>query len=112
MSRAAPPPTGLSRAAPWLVFGAALALSAWRAPQLLGEPRFWAEEATDFYAAALWLPWPRSLGFVPPQTVGYLLLSASAPATIAAQLPVAWAPAVTTWAAAAILATALAIVCF
>ncbi len=112
MSRAAPPPTGLSRVAPWLVFGAALALSAWRAPQLLGEPRFWAEEATDFYAAAHWLPWLQSLFFVPPHTVGYLLLSASVPATIAALLPVAWGPFVTTWAAAAILAVALALVCF
>ena len=113
MSRAAPPSTGLLRVAPWLVFGAALALSAWRAPALLGEPRFWAEEATDFYAAAHWQPWWRSLFFVPPHTVGYLLLSASAPATVAAKwLPLEWGPFVTTWAAAAILAVALAIVCF
>ena len=68
MSRAAPPSTGLSRAAPWLVFGAALALSAWRAPALLGEPRFWAEEATDFYAAAHWQPCGRACSSFRPKS--------------------------------------------
>jgi hypothetical protein len=113
MSRVAPTAPSLSRVAPWLVFAAALALSALRAPVLLSEPRFWAEEATDFYAAAHVQPWPASLFFLPPHTVGYLLLSASGPATVAARwLPVASAPAVTTWAAFCVLAVALALVCF
>jgi len=100
-----------SRVAPWLLFGTALALVVFRAPRLLLEPRFWAEEGSIYFATAWRAPWLESVFHL--HSAGYLLLSASLPATCAARLlPLEWAPAATTAAALAVLATALAIVAF
>jgi len=111
MSRAAQPVPSSSRLAPWGVFGAALLLAALRAPRLLLEPRFWAEEGAVYYAAGHALPLLDALVY--RHTAGYLLLSASVPATLAARwLPLGLGPAATTWAAFAVLATGLALVAF
>lgn len=110
---ASAPPESTSRGVLWLIFGAALALAALRAPQLLLEPRFWAEEGSVYYAAAQRAPGLEPLVHVPRHTAGYLLLSASVPATLAARLlPIERAPFATTYAALAVLATALALVAF
>ena len=93
------------------MFGAALALAAARAPRLLLEPRFWAEEGAVYYTVALHGSWLEAL--LHRHSAGYLLLSASAPATLAARaLPLELGPAVTTWAAFAVLAAALAVIAF
>ena len=114
MSEPAPAPNATSsRGLLWLLFGATLGLAVLRAPQLLIEPRFWAEEGSVYYSAA---HQTRSLGafvHVARHTAGYLLLSASVPAALAAWLlPVELAPTVTTAAAFAVLATALALIVF
>jgi hypothetical protein len=108
----APPGSGSVRAS-WLVYGAALALTVLRAPQLLVDPRFWAEEGSVYYAVALRQPWPEALFHLPRDTAGYLLLSASVPATVAAKLlPLELGPFATTYAALAVLSVALALLAF
>jgi len=100
-----------SRVVSGLLFVMALALVVLRAPQLLIEPRFWAEEGSVYFAVAQRAPLLDSLFHL--HKAGYLLLSTSLPATFAARLlPIEWAPAVTTWAAFGVLAAALAIVAF
>ena len=97
----------------WLIFVAALVLAASRAPHLLVEPRFWAEEGSIYYAAAQQSDSLLAWVHIPLHTAGYLLLAASVPATFAARLlPIEWAPFATTYAAFAVLATALALVAF
>lgn len=97
----------------WLIFGAALALSALRAPQLLVEPRFWAEEGSVYYANAQQTRSLAALVHVPRHTAAYVALSVSVPATLAARLlPVEAAPYATTYAAAVILSVAFALIVF
>lgn len=92
------------------IFAAALALAAARTPQLLVEPRFWAEEGSLYYAAAWDASSAATLVHVPRPVAAYLNLAASVPATLAAWwLPVERAPFATTWAAFAVLAVALAL---
>lgn len=92
------------------IFAAALALAAARTPQLLAEPRFWAEEGTRYYAEAWNTESAWALVHVPRGTVAYLTLVTSIPATLAAWwLPVELAPFFTTYAAFAVLAVALAL---
>jgi hypothetical protein len=114
MSELAPAPSASSSPGlPWLIFGSALALAILRAPQLLLQPRFWAEEGSIYYAVALREPWLAALFHVPHHTAGYLLLSASFPATLAAKLlPIELAPFATTYAAFAVVGCALALVAF
>jgi hypothetical protein len=93
------------------IFVAALAVAAARAPELLVEPRFWAEEGSLYYAAAWNTESAATLAHVPRPTAAYVNLAASVPATLAAWwLPVEDAPFGTTWAAFAVLAVALALV--
>lgn len=75
---------------------AVLALMALRAPELLLQPRFWAEEGSVYFMYAgqhsVW----EGLTFIFP-TVGYFLLSLNLPCVLAAKLvPLEHAPAVTT----------------
>jgi hypothetical protein len=93
------------------IFVAALALAAVRTPQLLVEPRFWAEEGSKYYAEAWNTGSAAALVHVPRPTVAYLALVTSVPATLAAwSLPVELAPFATTGAAFAVLAVALALI--
>ncbi len=111
MSEPALHSTTSTRVTAWLVFGAALGLVVLRAPPLLIEPRFWAEEGAVYYAVAQRAPFFEA--FFHRHSAGYLLLSASAPATLAARwLPLEYGPTLTTWAAFAVLATALAVIVF
>jgi hypothetical protein len=97
----------------WLILGAALALSALRAPQLLVEPRFWAEEGSVYYANAQQTRSLEAFVHVPRHTAAYVALSVSVPATLAARLlPVEAAPYATTYAALAILSVVFALVVF
>lgn len=91
---------------------AVLCLLIWvRAPGLLSQPRFWAEEATVFYSAALQEPAMASITHIPRGTAGYFLLSATVPATLAAQLlSIERAPYATTAAALLILCATLALI--
>jgi hypothetical protein len=110
MSHAAPE-AARSRRWSLVIFATCLALAALRTPQLLVEPRFWAEEGSLYYAAAWNEDSWATLAHVPRPTAAYLNLAASIPATLAARwLPVERAPFVTTWAAFAVLAVALALV--
>jgi len=84
-----------------------------RAPHLLLQPRFWAEEGAWFYAVALRSSILEGLLFVPRGTAGYYLLSATLPTTFAANaLPLEAGPWVTTLAAFAVLLVALVIILF
>ena len=114
MSDAAlPPPVSMSHRVAWLIFAAAVSLAVVRAPQLLVEPRFWAEEGTLYYVVARREPVLDSLFHLPPRTAAYLALQVSAPATFAAHvLPVELAPFATTYSAFALVVIALAIVVF
>lgn len=90
-----------TRAGPrWLVrhwrsvaFLGAVSVVVARAPELLIQPRFWQEEGTLFFAAARVLPWWEAA--VLPHA-GYLALVISASTTLAAHMPLEWAPTVTT----------------
>jgi hypothetical protein len=93
--RADPAPGIMS---PWLacyvvVF---LALSVAKAPTVLLEPRFWAEEGDLYYAALRTLPAWDALTFV---AKGNLQLLINAVVYVAAKVPILYAPAVTTYAA-------------
>jgi hypothetical protein len=100
-----------SRRWSFAVWLAALGLAAARTPQLLVEPRFWAEEGSLYYAAAWNAGSYATWAHVPTPIVGYLNLAASIPATLAARwLPVELAPFLTTWAAFGVLAVALAVI--
>lgn len=97
----------------WLIFLAALALAVSRAPQLLIEPRFFAEEGAVYYVVALREPVLDALFHLPPRTAAYIALSVTAPATIAAKLmPIELAPFATTYAALALVVIAMAIIAF
>jgi len=79
-----------------LVLAALLIVS--RAPDLLFQPRFWAEEATTYFAYAYQNPLLRSLFLVSADQASYLAVSASMPATVAAHaLPLELAPCATTF---------------
>lgn len=82
-----------------------------RAPGLFEEPRFWAEDATVYYAAALTKPFLAAATHVPIGTAGYLNLAASVPASLASALfPIELAPAVATASALLILVTAFVLI--
>ena len=69
-----------------------------RAPNILLEPRFWAEEGTLYYAHATLSGILEGIFFSPKGTAGYFNLAASFPATIAAHFSsVELAPFVTTY---------------
>jgi hypothetical protein len=70
----------------------------YRAPTLLLEPRFWAEEASVFFRYAYSHGFLESLIFVPKRTAGYFLLVANLPTAVAAHcFPLEYAPFVTTY---------------
>jgi hypothetical protein len=71
----------------------ALLLIVLRAPELLCAPRFWAEEGTTYFTAALAHPWYQAL-FTPQ--FGYLSLWANLSAWLATCVPIVDAPSVTT----------------
>lgn len=110
---ALPSLASISRRAAWLIFGAALVFAVARAPQLLLEPRFFAEEGAVYYAVALREPVLDALFHLPPHRIAYLALSATLPATFAAKLmPIELAPFATTYAALAAVLIALALIVF
>ena len=82
----------------WLTLIAVLMVS--RAPHLILDPRFWAEEATMYFSYARQSGIIASLLFISTGYPSYLNFSANVPATIAANLaPLSFAPLVTTcWA--------------
>lgn len=75
---------------------ALLVLSVVRSPDLLTEPRFWAEEASVHFRYAFHHPWWDSVIFVYQRT-GYLHLFANVTALLATWVPMVHAPAVTTF---------------
>jgi len=80
----------------WLTLIAVLMVS--RAPHLVLDPRFWAEEATMYFSYARQSGVIASLLFISTGYPSYLNISANIPATIAANLaPLSVAPLVTTW---------------
>lgn len=79
-------------------FAAVLAATFLRAPSILLEPRFWAEEGTLYFRNAFNHSFWEGLFFVPKRTAGYFALSANLPTTLAAwAVPLKYAPAVTTY---------------
>ena len=75
-----------------------------RAPNILLEPRFWAEEGSIYFAHALQSNIIEGIFFSPKNTAGYFLLAASIPSTISAHfVPVEYAPFITTYFSFAIL---------
>lgn len=79
-------------------FAAVLAATFMRAPSILLEPRFWAEEGTLYFRNAFNHSFWEGLFFVPKRTAGYFALSANLPTTLAAYaVPLRYAPAVTTY---------------
>jgi len=82
----------------WLTLIAVLVVS--RAPNLVLDPRFWAEEATIYFSYARQSGFLESLLFISNGYPSYLNLSANVPATLAANLvSLGVAPLVTTiWA--------------
>jgi hypothetical protein len=66
----------------------------WRQPELLTAPRFWAEEGTNYFAYAHAHSWWENL--LHPQFGYYTLYNALA-TSLAATVPLEYAPAVTTW---------------
>jgi hypothetical protein len=81
-----------------LTLGIALFV-AWRQPELLTAPRFWAEEGTNFFAYAYAHSWWENLFH--PQFGYYTLYNAIA-TSLAATVPLEHAPAVTTVLAGAV----------
>jgi hypothetical protein len=83
---------------PWLPYYllAFLALSVAKAPTVLIEPRFWAEEGDLYYAALRALPAWEALTFV---AKGNLQLLVNVVVYVATKVPILYAPAVTTYAA-------------
>jgi hypothetical protein len=80
----------------WLPVGVlalAVLLILGRAPQLILAPRLWAEEGTIYFAYASGHPWFQAL--VHPH-LGYFALWPNLATVLAAQVPLLWAPAVTT----------------
>jgi len=65
----------------------------WRQPELLSEPRFWAEEGSNFFAYAYAHSWWENL--LHPQ-FGYYTLYNSIATSLATMVPLEHAPAVTT----------------
>ena len=79
----------------WLSLIAVVVIS--RAPNLVFDPRFWAEEATVYFSYARQSGALASLLFIPTGYPSYLNLSVNVPATLAASLlPLRSAPLVTT----------------
>ncbi|MCP4664157.1 MAG: hypothetical protein GY856_52910 [bacterium] len=94
---------------------ACIAMIVAKAPGLVLDPRFWAEEGTVYFAYARHHTVLQSLFLVPTSTnpAGYLLLAANLPATVAARLvPLELAPWVTTLSALLIQALPFAVVLF
>jgi len=75
-----------------VLFGAAI-LMAFRFPDLVLHPRFWAEEGAVFFANARRLP---AVSFLFTPHIGYALLLTKAAALMATAVPLEWGPAVTT----------------
>lgn len=72
---------------------------AWRQPELLTEPRFWAEEGSNYFAYAYAHSWWENL--LHPQ-FGYYTLYNSIATSLAAAVPLEYSPAVTTVLAGAV----------
>lgn len=69
-----------------------------RAPIILLEPRFWAEEGSLYFSHAVHSNYFEGIFFSPKNTAGYFNIAASLPATIAARfVPFEYAPFVTTY---------------
>ena len=86
----------LRRNAPWrfALLGVVAAATLARRPELLAEPRFWAEEGVLYFASAFNLPWREALLGVHQ---GYFSFFANTAALIAAAtVEIEWAPLVTT----------------
>ena len=82
-----------------------------RAPNILLEPRFWAEEGTLYYSHAALSGILEGIFFSPSGTAGYFNLAASFPATIAAHFSsVELAPFVTTYFSLFIISMAISLV--
>ena len=99
------------RITPWAVLGAAGALIVARAPQLLVEPRLWAEEGVLFLAHAVRSSFAGGLVYV-QRDAGYFNLPPSLATAIAAAAPLEAAPWVTTYASLACLLLPLLIILF
>ncbi len=81
---------------PFYVLIAVAVIMISRAPELIWEPRFWAEEGNVYYKRALVSSWWDTLTYTYPKA-GYFALSASLPTALAGKLfPLAWGPTVTT----------------
>jgi hypothetical protein len=81
-----------------IVFILLVLIVIFRAPNILLEPRFWAEEGSVYYAHAMQSGILEGIFLAPKGTAGYLLLAASFPATFAANFsPIEFAPFITTY---------------
>jgi len=71
-----------------------LIIAAWKSPAVFKHPRFWAEEATSFYANFLNTSLPSSLSYIKS---GSIQLLTNAIVYLAAQVPIGLAPTITTY---------------
>ena len=71
-----------------------LVLALWKAPGILRHPRFWAEEGTVFYAGFVGKSFLECIFYIGH---GSLQILSNAIVYLAAQAPVAFAPAITTY---------------
>lgn len=93
------------------IAGFALLAILFRSPELIAEPRFWAEEASVYFAYAHVEGWWNALVFV-PVAKGYLALNANLPAAAASLLPLAYAPHASTWFSLVVICTPVLLIAF